>query len=843
MLSLFSCSEKKNPKIRIELHQNWKFRKNGDAVWLPATVPGTVHTDLMQNNKIPDPFYRTNEKDLQWIEKEDWEYITFIQVDNKLAERENIDLVFEGLDTYADVFVNDSLVLQANNMFRQWRCNVKPYLKEGNNKLRIYFTSPIKKVMPIYESLSFQYPANNDQAQKKVSMFTRKAPYHYGWDWGPRFVTSGIWKPVYLEAWDCAKIQNVQFVQKELNEKAASVLLNVEIFSSTDKEATIEAYLDKVKVATLEVKLTKGLNKIECPFRIDNPKLWWPNGVGSPNLYEIVTKLNLANSTIDSDSMKIGLRTIEVVHEKDENGKSFYFKVNGVPVFMKGANYIPSDNFLNRVDEKKYKMLIQSALDANMNMLRVWGGGIYENDIFYNLCDENGILIWQDFMFSCSMYPGDSGFVNNVKAEITENIRRLRNHPCIALWSGNNEMEVGWAEFGWQKQHKYTPEHEKIIWGDYVKMFHEIIPSIVKKEDPGRFYTRSSPSANDDSLPANKLNLGDMHYWGVWHFEEPYEKYRDNTSRFMSEYGFQSFPEFSTVKKYTVKEDWNIESPVMLAHQRHPRGNQLIKKYMERDYKTPKNFEAFLYVSQVLQAEIIKFAAESHRQKMPHCMGSLYWQLNDCWPVASWSGMDYYGNYKALHYYAKNFFSPILVSPALENDSVRVYVISDKLNDMPGKLTVRLIDFEGKEYFTEKLNVNVKSNSSAVYISYPIKKFTDLVSPNRSCLVVDLVSDENEIISTNILFFKKTKECVLPKSNPSIKIVKREKNTITLEIESKTLIKNLYLTTDYDAKFSENYFNVLPGRKVTVILNLPENADLAKTDDINIQSVDMSNVF
>ena len=602
--------------MHAPIASGWTFRKVAhkggtqqvEEAWLPATVPGCVHTDLLAAGKIGDPFYRLNEKDQQWIENEAWEYRTTLPVDAATLAHERVELVFAGLDTFAEVFVNGAPVLTADNMFRSWRADVKAKLKVGDNQILVRFASPIAAVKPAYDKLGYKLPAANDQGKEMVSMWARKAPYHYGWDWGPRFVTSGIWRPVALEAWDEARLDDVQVFQNKLEAgKVAELGLVARVVAARAGNARVTvAQPGGPTLGHADVALKVGVNDVKLGARIDKPELWWPAGLGPQRLYTLETRLATADGkATDARTTRIGLRTIEVVHERDAEGKSFFIKVNGAPVFMKGANWIPADSFVTRVTDERYRLLLQSAVDANMNMLRVWGGGIYEDDRFYELADELGLLVWQDFMFACSMYPGDDPFVENVRHEAIENVRRLRNHPSLALWAGNNENEAAWKQWGWQIKFVLNKKAQDRIWADYKRVFHEVLPAVVAAEDPGRFYTRSSPSANDDKVPPNKKNWGDMHFWGVWHAENPYEAYGDNISRFMSEYGFQSFPDLASVKRYTAPDgsDWNIESPVMLSHQRHPRGNPLIRTYMERDFRKPKDFASFLYVGQVLQGD------------------------------------------------------------------------------------------------------------------------------------------------------------------------------------------------------------------------------------------------
>jgi len=813
---------------RSELAGPWSFRRvtRKDAPvepWLPATVPGSVHTDLFANGKIGDPFYRLNEKDQQWIDRESWEYRTTFRVTPEALARDRVELVFSGLDTYAEVFVNGKSVLYANNMFRSWRVDVKAQLRPGDNALTVRFRSPIEQVKPAYDSLGYKLPAANDQGQEMVSMFSRKAPYHFGWDWGPRFVTSGIWRPVALESWDAARLDDVQVFQQRLDAAVAELTVKARVVAARAGRARVTVGVAGGPVlGQAEVTLAVGPTDVAVAVRIDKPELWWPNGLGPQKLYTLETRLADADGTPrDERRTRVGLRTLEVVHARDQLGKSFFIKVNGAPVFMKGANWIPADSFNARVTTDRYRFLLQSAADVHMNMLRVWGGGIYEDDRFYDLCDELGILVWQDFMFACSMYPGDAAFVENVRKEAVENVRRLRNHPSLALWAGNNENEAAWKGWGWQWKFHLSRKAQDRIWADYKAMFHEMLPAIVADEDPGRFYTRSSPSANEDSVPANKRDWGDMHYWGVWHAENPYTSYSDNISRFMSEYGFQSFPALESVARYTAPGDWDIGSPVMLSHQRHPRGNALIRTYMERDFKTPKDFASFLYVGQVLQGIVIKYAAEAHRRAMGKNWGSLYWQLDDCWPVASWSSIDYFGRWKAEQYFARQFFAPVLVSPVEDKGTVTVWGISDRRTDTPARLTVRLLGFSGHQIWRGDQDITLSANASRAYATFRRDQMLAGADPKRAVLVAELSDRAGKRLSRNLLYFGKTKDLDLPNPGLSIEVEPRSDGTFTIKVATQSLARNVYLTTGEGMKaipgfFDDNFFDMLPGEVVTV---------------------------
>ncbi len=854
---------------RRDLPGPWTFRRvpraKGPAdPWLPATVPGCVHTDLFANGKIGDPFWRLNEKDQQWIDKENWEYRTTIKADRELLARERVELVFHGLDTYADIFLNGVSVLWTTNMFRTWRVDLKGQLKPGDNVLVVRFRSPILQVKPTYDRLGYKLPAVNDQADEMVSMLTRKAPYHYGWDWGPRFVTSGIWRPVEIDAWDEARLDDVQIFQNQLDAKVARLTVKARVYATRAGRARVSVALATTAagetagaggtaaaggtpLGSVDADLKIGPNEVAVPVRIDNPQRWWPNGLGPQVLYPFQTSLSVGGVARDLRRTRFGLRTIEVVHEMDKEGKSFTVKVNGAPVFMKGANWIPADSFVTRMTTDRYRWLLRSAADAHMNMIRVWGGGIYEDDRFYELCDELGLLVWQDFMFGCSMYPGDDAFVDDVRQEAIQNVRRLRNHPSLALWAGNNEIEAAWQGWGWAFKFHLSRAVQDKMWGDYKRVFHELLPSVIKAEDPGRFYTRSSPSANDDSIKSNKLNYGDMHYWGVWHAEEPYTKYAANTSRFMSEYGFQSFPDSWSVSQYTIAADRDIESPVMLSHQRHPRGNQLIRTYLQRDFRKPKDFPSFLYVGQVLQATVIQYAAEAHRRQMGHNWGSLYWQLDDCWPVASWSGIDYFGRWKALHYAAKRFFAPVLVSVVEEGGTVKVWGISDRRTDTGAKLLVRLIDLSGRELWRREQDVRLAANASHPHLTLSKREALGGADPTRVVLVAEL-TEGGRRLSRNVLSFVKTKDLELPAPELKTEIEARAAGSFAVKITARRFAKNVYLTSlglagaggadastgagagqgsGVDGFFEDNTFDLLPGETATVVFrpNAPTTPD------------------
>lgn len=772
--------------------ENWVFRKKGDAKWLKATVPGTVHTDLLQNKSIGNPFFGTNEKQLQWIEHETWEYETNFMVSSEELKNETIALQFDGLDTYAEVFLNGKSILKADNMFRTWKINVKQQLKKGENQLKVVFESATKKGKEAAAKLPYTLPGDE-------KVFTRKAQYHYGWDWGPRFVTAGIWKKVQLHFNNSVAIENVRFEQKILTDTKAEL-----VFTTTVDCQKSGKYSLKINDKVAAFSLKKGKQQLVVKYEIQNPKRWWTNGLGAAHLYPFEVSIAKNTTVFDSKKLHIGLRTLELVQEKDQAGKSFYFKINGVPVFMKGANIIPPDSFLPRANDSVYQNMVQNAVEANMNMLRVWGGGVYANDAFYEACDKNGILVWQDFMFACAMYPGDEAFLQNVKQEVIDNVNRLQNHASLALWCGNNENDEGWHNWGWQKQYKYSAADSTKIWNDYKKLFHEVIPktldSLLSKEK--NMYWPSSPSIGWGRKES--LLQGDSHYWGVWWGMEPFEVYEKKVGRFMSEYGFQGMPNRETFEAFADTSDLHLNSEAVKNHQKHPTGYQTIQTYMEWDYKIPTGFEDYGYVSQLLQAEGMKTAIEAHRRAKPYCMGTLYWQLNDCWPVTSWSSVDYFGNWKAFHYQAKRSFEKVLVTVAEADNQVKVYVVNDELATKEGQLVLQLLDFNGKVLWEQMTGVQSAANSSAVFYSIAKKEF-EAFDAKQMVLAVTLLSDDAEA-KRALHYFVKPKDMAL--TVPRIIVSQIDENAI--EVTTDVLAKNVFLQAG-KVKFSDNYFDLLPG--------------------------------
>ncbi len=821
------------PVKKINLNSSWEFKQVGKNEWLSATVPGTVHQDLINHGLIPDPFYGMNEKKVQWVENEDWIYRTSFEVTADELDYQGAIMTLEGLDTYADVYLNGSLIKKTDNMFVGYDVPVKDVLRKGKNNLQIYFHSPIKVGMPQLETEGFQYPADNDHSDKKVSIYSRKAPYSYGWDWGIRLVTSGVWRPITITFYNNAIIEDFYVRQLEISKEIAKLDNSVTVNSLDNQKALVKisySYKNSTPVViSKNVDLKKGENVIEMPFNINNPHLWMPNGWGEAALYDFNAEVYVDGKIVSSQKERIGLRKIRVVMEKDKDGMSFFFEVNGHPMFAKGANYIPDDALLTNITPERMKQMFADVKNANMNMLRVWGGGTYESDMFYDLADENGIVIWQDFIFGCTSYPSDPAFLNRVSQEAEYNIKRLRNHASLGMWCGNNEILEGLRYWGWEKRYDDPSIMEGMFKG-YDKLFRELLPSKVKEFDPDRFYMHGSPYESNWGRPES-WKIADSHNWGVWYGKKPFESFDTEYGRFMSENGFQSFPEMKTISTFAEPKDYEIESEVMNAHQKASIGNSLIHTYMERDYKVPSKFEDFVYVGLVLQGKGMRHGFEAHRRNMPYCMGTLYWQLNDSWPVVSWSSIDYFGNWKALHYEAKRAFEPILINAIKEGDNLNIYVISDKLEDYKNtNLQLEIINFDGKVISKENIKGDIKSNTSNLYCK---KDFATMSKDGKNTfLLMTLKDNKGKILNQETYYFNKPKNLNLPLAKINYK-VKKEDGKYTITMNSKQLAKDVFIEIPTQgARFTDNFFDLLPGVTKSIIITSDK---LKKNDNIQIK--------
>ena len=803
-LTIWNCKEKNDLPLHINLNQDWSFKRVNDSIWISATIPGNVHSDLLDNEIIKDPFIGDNALQLDWVSESSWEYQTNFSVDDITLQKKHLSLNFEGLDIYASVFLNDSLILKTDNAFRKFEVNVKPIIKSENN-LRIVFETTSTHENEAKQNLGYRLPEGN-------RIFTRKAQFQYGWDWGPKLNTSGVWRAITLSAWNEYKIKDVHIVQKNITDSIASLSLEIEERNNLNEILNYEVYINGSSSANSP--------KPEIPITIKNPKLWWPHNLGEPYLYDFKVIVRKGKTILDSLSIKKGLRTIELITDKDSIGESFYFEVNGVPVYMKGSNYIPQNSMQNQVTDSHYETLLNSVVDANMNMLRIWGGGIYENDIFYDLCDEKGILVWQDFMFACAMYPGDAGFLENVKQEAIDNVTRLRNHASIALWCGNNENSEGWHRWGWQANR--SEEEKEEIWNNYLNVFDSILPKIVA-QNSNTDYWQSSPKYGRGN-PKYKFE-GDAHDWWIWHDAYPFEHLEQNVPRFMSEFGFQSFPGYKTIQYINQKDSIDISSEAFKSHQKHVRGFQLINDYMQRDFPVPKTAEDYIYMSQVLQAYGVTKGIEAHRRAKPYNMGTLYWQLNDCWPAISWSSIDYSGQWKALHYKVKRSFENFLISSIVEDNTIRTYAINDDLENIPVNLEVKLIDFNGNIIWKDNIQDIIESNETKLILTL---NFENISFDKKKTVLIISKKDKSWLH-----YFSKPKELELKPEEISQSIRKTETG-FRIELSSSSLQKDVFLYTNTQGHFSDNYFDLLPNE--TMIIDFKSDAsDL----DLKLKSLNM----
>ncbi|HRV95974.1 MAG TPA: glycoside hydrolase family 2 protein, partial [Anaerolineae bacterium] len=766
------------------LHQTltgkWQFRQAEADEWYPAQVPGGVHTDLLAAGLIPDPFVADNEKRVQWIAATDWEYRRTFTVEAGLLAQQQIFLVGEGLDTLAEVTLNGQKLGRTDNMFRQYRWEVKSLLDEGDNELSITFDSPLQYVAP----RQAERPMTGVPHAIPGGPYLRKAPCHFGWDWGPKLLPIGIWQDIRLEGRNVAKFDDIHLRQ---HHQAGTVVIEAAI--------SLERWQDDDLTAVMRVSGPDGVTLTGeasisgdgqvVAVTIEQPRLWWPNGYGDQPLYQVELALTDGEHLYDRRSYQVGLRTLELRQVDDEWGKSFTFVVNGVPIFAKGANWIPADSFPTRLTTDHLEMLIRAAADTYQNMLRVWGGGFYEEERFYDLCDQYGILVWQDFIFACSVYPmDDDAFLENVRREVDDNVRRLRHRASLALWCGNNEMEWGWESWGWaglQAQPELDDLAEKIpelkpvarqlgrrrpsvdweiLRDAYEQFFFSTLPEWVAHADSATPYWPSSPSSNIPFADPNGQAQGDAHYWDVWHGGQPFTAYRDQFPRFMSEFGFQALPPLATIRTFADEADWNMTSYIMEHHQKNDSGNGLIIGQMAQTFRMPQDFPALVYLSLILQAEGIRYGVEHWRRNMHRVSGTLYWQLNDCWPVASWSSLDYFGRWKALHYAARRFYAPVMLSIEDAPPQMGLHVTSDLTQPWTGTIRWSLETLGGEVLESGEETVSAEPLSSTHIRTLD---FVDQISDDnrRQVVFVAELWQGSERVALNIGLFAPNKHLAL----------------------------------------------------------------------------------
>ena len=809
--------------IRLDLGGEWILTQAGKRERIRAAVPGCVHVDLMNAGKMDDPFFRDNETRVQWIGETDWLYSRTFDVPADVLRRDRVLLRCEGLDTLATVTLNGTKIGSTDNMYRTWEFDVKKLLRRGKSRIEVLFGSTLPVIAKRQKERFLASWSGPHEVQGRS--WIRKEPCNYGWDWAPVLITCGIWRPIGIVAFDAARLADVQITQdhSRRGRVGLSVAAAAEVVGSPKLTCLVKIFDGNEVVAESSAPFRGG--KAEPTLVIRHPKLWWPSGMGEQPLYEVlVVIVDEAGNGLDEQTRRVGLRTLRLERKPDRWGESFCFSANGVPFFAKGANWVPADPFATRVTRQHYARLLQSAADANMNMLRVWGGGIYESDLFYDLCDELGICVWQDFMFACAAYPTfDAGFMRSVRAEAADNVRRIRHHPCIALWCGNNELEAGLVGEEWSDR--------QMSWKDYSRLFDKLLPDLLKKLDPERDYWPGSPHTPcGNRSNGNDPACGDAHLWEVWHGRKPFEWYRTCTHRFNSEFGFQSFPEPKTVRGYTAPEDRNVTTFVMEHHQRSGIGNSTIMNYMLDWFRLPAGFDATLWLSQILQGMAMKYAVENWRRSMPRGMGTLYWQLNDCWPVASWSSVDCHGRWKALHYMARKFFAPLLVS-GLEDPAtgtVEVHVTSDLLQACNAKVAWTLTDVGGKVAAKGSNALKVAPRRNTLVQTLDLKKHIEKLGARNVMLWLELQTG-GKIAATNFVSFARPKHMELQEPGISVKATQLRDGAFRVLLEARKPALWVWLElTNADARLSDNFFHLVPGRPAEVLLHPAKAFTLAQ---------------
>ncbi len=801
------------------LNGQWSFCQEGTNNWFPASVPGSVHLDLMDAGLIPDPFIGANEDAVQWVVKEGWQYQLTFTPSEEILMQEEIILQFEGIDTLAEIFFNAVQLGNCSNMFRVYEFDVKNLLRAGVNTLTVKFPSLINEIEKIHEEKKIP-----DTTPMGITggQYVRKAPCQFGWDWGPALPPIGIWKNVTLLGINHPRISDVHLHQHHSDDGMITLSADVVLNKPGNHEYTLEMVLtDPDGMRTIFE--TRAQVHTQTEVLVESPELWFPAGYGKQPLYQVDISLKLDGETLDSGTYQVGLRTIELNQDSDEWGKSFTFNVNGISIFAKGSNWIPADSFPTRLTRSRLEQWIQDAVAANHNMLRVWGGGLYESEDFYDLCDEYGILVWQDFLFACKIYPlDDKAFVENIKHEIAENVSRLRHRASLALWCGNNEMEWGWEAWTWDR-----PESAHLK-SAYDIFFHHLLPSWLEELDPDTQYWPSSPSSDQPFSNVNGQQAGDAHYWDVWHGGKPFTAYREQYPRFMSEFGFQAFPTLETINVYAEKEDQNLTSYVMELHQKNGNGNRLIINQMTAAYKIPTSFENLMYASHVLQAEGIRYGVEHWRRNKNRVSGILYWQLNDCWPVASWASIDYFGRWKALHYATKKYYAPILMSVFDQDQHMGVWLTSDSLDDFQGEIKWQLTTISGEklESGVESVNITAQGSKEMFALDFSLsqeEKFTTV-------FVTELWSN-NQLLTTQLVTFVPDKHLKL--NDPKlIAKIKADGEDLKVMISADTLARFVEVKfAGFDVIFSDNYFDIPAGETRTITCRKPAGATLKELEE------------
>ncbi len=790
---------------KLSLHGPWQFRCVTDPVWHPATVPGSVLSDMLENKMIDDPFWRENEYPTRDLFDEDFEYCRTFTVDEALLANERISLICEGLDTLATVTLNGQVILKADNMHRTWEVDIKPTLLPGENRIHVRFASPNRFIKEKFEQYPDGYVCTGVMAGNE---HLRKAHYMFGWDWGPQLPDAGIWRNIYIKAVSGPELWDVYPVQRHESGKVVLQIKTCVSHLKKDSTAHLCATLKAPDGQEITVS-EKAETENTLLLTVNDPELWWPNGLGSQPLYRLTVSLTENGRELNSIQMTIGLRTITVSDKMDKVGREFALTVNGVSFFSMGANFIPEDNILARIHRSRTETLIRHAAMANYNTIRVWGGGFYPTDDFYDLCDKYGLVVWQDCMFACNAYHFTDAFEHSIEMELTDNIRRLRHHASLALWCGNNELESAWV--GWGGFLALSPK----LKADYIRQFQYVMPKLIQELDPQTYFWPSSPSSFGDFDRPGDAPYGDVHDWSVWHGRRPFTDYRRHLYRFCSEFGFESFPSLKTVETFTTEEDRNIFSPVMESHQKNGTANGIILYYLSDTYRYPKDFSSLLYVSQLLQAQAIQYGVEHWRRNRGVCMGALYWQLNDCWPVASWSSIDSLGRWKALHYTAKKFYAPFTGSICDEETRMSVYVHNEQRIAQSWRIQATVKDMDNRILWQQEKEGVLEALSVHCAVS---EDFASLVQGKERDTYFEYQLFENgKLLQNDVAFFAKPKHLNLPKVKLSFTVEETE-SAFLLHLSANHFAHRVELDLEKaDGVFSDNYIS-LTGDERTVTL-------------------------
>jgi beta-mannosidase len=812
---------------KIDLNGQWNISCPAKNITLTGQVPGDIHKALLDNNMIDDPFFGANEEKYLWIGENDWIWSREFTVDREMLEQDKILLVCFGLDTLATLTLNGRELGKTNNMFRKWEFDLAGFIKEGVNTLSVKLDSAVQYAWDQDKKADIPY---FHQPQHTPCPFPaiRKEQSNFGWDWGVKLVTCGIWREIEIQGVSKARLTEVKIGQKHNEDGSVTVNVHTELDRLSKADLTAHITLTHEGQIIAKDKIDLKNNTGNTNLTVSQPHLWWPNNMGDQPLYELELILAHGDQELDRDKKTLGLRKLELDRHSDEWGESFQFVANGIPFFVKGANWIPVDAVLARVTPADYERLILDAVKANMNMLRVWGGGLYEADIFYELCDKYGITVWQDFMYACHRYPLDQAdFKENATREAAYQIKRIRHHSCLAILSGNNEMEQMSVSDKW--------EARKMPWDVYKSFFDDVLGSLTAELCPDIPYWPSSPhSPLGDRNDHNNPSCGDAHLWDVWHGKKPFEWYRTTEHRFVSEFGFQSFPEPKTVYSYTEPKDRNITSYVMELHQRSGIGNTTIMQYMLDWYRLPCTFENTIWASQILQGMAITYAVEHWRRNMPRQMGSMYWQHNDYWPVASWASIDYYGRWKALHYMAKRFYAPLMISGVEDWDrgTAEIYVTSDLMKMTAGKVSWQVTNLEGSVKRTGNLDVNLEPGKSCLVDTLDLSDIIKEQGNRNTLLWLSLEGEAGEISRTTVMFCR-PKHMELT-DNPGIEHTITDKGDGSFEMVLTTHSVALWTWFELDkadAQYSDSFFHLCPGQKYVVNIEPKESLTLSDVED------------